>query len=315
MYKKILSLNIDNRDNNKTNYGEIYEEIIDDYTSKFTLIIGEYADMISTPIPTLLTTKSITKSKMDIVSDITIIKSNHRTSFIINDMHDILNDSKNEYNYFEIVGLYTHKKFRGNKYGQILLNSIIQYIRENYINSVICTYAGASMREYPKEPTGVRLMSIIEKSVDFYKKNGFVSLNDFSNFDNGESMIYIGDAVIIEILNHYKSIIDEYKYQHISFCDKISTPVPTLNKVKEYIHSLYDKIISPKNAHYEIEYKLNTHMCKVIEAKNDEDAVIIAEKELDNMPMSEQIERFLAASAYSGFKVNSINKLSPYNDI
>lgn len=80
-------------------------------------------------------------------------------------------------NIAEIYDIYVEPSYRKQKIGSGLIKAIIDFYDKQ--NIVILTAAGASMKEYPEEPSDEAKIEIVESLRHFYESNGFIDVNDY----------------------------------------------------------------------------------------------------------------------------------------
>lgn len=79
----------------------------------------------------------------------------------------------------EICDIYVTPAYRSHNIATSLIGNIVHYYGGPNTTTVILTAAGASMKEYPEEPSDEAKIEITEKLRPFYESNNFVDVNDY----------------------------------------------------------------------------------------------------------------------------------------
>lgn len=92
----------------------------------------------------------------------------------------------------EILDIYVRPTERNNGVGSNLIKTIV----DEYNDHAILVGCGASMKEYPEEPSDSEKVDIAHKTAEFYKKNGFEDVNDqIADYEFKIAMLYTGNDI------------------------------------------------------------------------------------------------------------------------
>ena len=142
----------------------------------------------------------IKKSNCDIVAECTIMTHKSlSTSFIYKDVECIMND--HDIICKELGNTYVYPKYRGYGLGKYFVKIISEYVSSK---GVLVTKAGALIKEYPNDPGDKKCGEIADKVSKFYEKCGFVSINDFCQFERTHALMYVNQVSAIPLINFYK---------------------------------------------------------------------------------------------------------------
>lgn len=107
--------------------------------------------------------------------------------------------------YAELYDIYVHPDDREKGLGTALVQKCVKDC-EDYC---VLVAVGASMKEYPEEPSNEDKMKITAELVSFYEKNNFVDVNDYiAGYEFKRAMMYIGETDARKVYEKMKEVVD-----------------------------------------------------------------------------------------------------------
>lgn len=163
-------------------------------TTKYRGVLDKYSDL----------NELVNGIDSILIAEATIITHNinsKSSSFIFSDICEIMNyDEKVAYK--ELSDLYVYPEFRSFGFGKQFCEKVSKYISNG---NVLFTNTGASMKEFKNDPGEDKCHKIADELALFFEKCGYVSINDYSQFDCHHSLIYLNDITALPVINFYKN--------------------------------------------------------------------------------------------------------------
>ena len=119
-------------------------------------------------------------------------KGEKQSSFAVDDLFGILEGLGDANRKIIVINdIYVDKDLRGFGVGRAVLRALC----DKFHDRIIILTAGATVKEYPVEPTDDEFEIILERLGRFYEKCGFRDVNqEIGGYDYKKTYLYINDA-------------------------------------------------------------------------------------------------------------------------